>query len=499
MSLWLLIIAKALVPFLALSGAGLVLLLFAAFLPRQKGVLFFAPTLVAIVGTFVLAWQAWLSGFPLESGMVLSDKIAYAFDLVFLIATFLALLLSRETEEGSRQGGEYYVLILFATAGMILMAHSGDLLLLFIALEIMSIAAYILAGYSRTLKSSESSMKYFILGAFASGFLLYGIALIYGATGTTDFRMIAEGVNPSQGTSPDPWLIRLGIALLLIGLGFKVAAVPFHFWTPDVYEGAPTPITALMASGVKAAGFIGLVRLAIAFAPYPQIPWTTVISALAILTMTVGNLVALKQSNIKRMLAYSSIAHAGYALVGLAACLNNGLIREEALASVFFYMVAYSLMTIGAFAVVVAVGRKKGDVQSETVEEIGDYAGLSESHPLLAAVMALFMIALTGIPPTIGFIGKFYLLRAAVESGLIGLVVMAVLNSVVSAFYYLGVVSVIYFRKEQGCFTQGESVAPISTPLLIALGLTGVAVAYLGLFPEELFALARQSFQAAVF
>ncbi|MDO8461248.1 MAG: NADH-quinone oxidoreductase subunit N [Deltaproteobacteria bacterium] len=487
MTILFLAMAKALAPFLALVLSGLLLLIVTAFLPKEKTRLLFYPTLLALAGTTILVATNWVDGFPLEGGMVISDRIAYGFDLVFLLSVFLSTILSRETEEGNAHGGEYYVLTLFATAGMVLMAHSRDLLLLFIALEIMSLSAYILTSYRQSAKGAEAGMKYFVMGAFASGFLLYGIALIYGATGSTDFSVITQAGAGATGNSL--WLIRIGVALLLIGFGFKIAAVPFHFWAPDVYEGAPTPVTALMASGVKAAGFVALVRLVIAFAPFTALPWVKILSVLAFLTMTIGNLIALKQTNIKRMLAYSSIAHAGYALVGLAASIKNGQIQEEALAAVLFYMFAYSLMTIGAFAIVVAMGRK-----GDEVDEIGDYAGLSEHHPALAAAMALFMISLTGIPPTLGFIGKFYLLRAAVSSGLIGLTVVAVLNSVISAFYYLSVVMVIYFQKE-----KGYRLPQLSYTLLFAVSFTAMAVIYLGLFPEELFQVAKQSFQAVVF
>lgn len=496
MSSWLLLNLKALLPFVLLAGGGALLLIPAAFsrgLPERRFNRLFTATLIIIVTTLIITWRAWLSGDTLASGLVLSDRIAYAFDLIFLLVAFLTVLLSRERVQTGGDGqGDYFSLLLFSTAGMSLMAHSGDLILLFIALELMSLAAYILSAFQRDNKSAEAALKYFILGSFASAFLLYGIALIYGATGTTHLSGIAEaapnlfGASESGGTV---WLVRLSVALLLVGLSFKIAAVPFHLWMPDVYEGSPTPVTAFMASGVKAAAFVALIRVALAFFPFPDIPWTSVLSWLAILTMTLGNLIALKQSNIKRMLAYSSIAHTGYALIGVATAMQQGAILEDALASVFFYLLGYALMTTGAFAVVTFMGQGTGEG-----EQIGDYAGLGQKHPMLALTMTLFMISLTGIPPTVGFIGKFTLFKAALDVGLTGLVIVAVLNSAVSAFYYLGVVSMIYFHKERDAF-----IPPLSTPLLFLLGFLSIGVLYFGLFPEELFVIARETFKVIVF
>jgi NADH-quinone oxidoreductase subunit N len=480
------LLATVSLPILIPFVSGLAFVTAAPFSRKRLSRLWVPLSLLAVAVSFGSAWREWLFGTTIGAGMLLFDRMAYSFDLVFLIAALLTIFLSKNflSQEKIREG-EYYALLLFAVAGSMLVAHGGDLIVIFLGIEIVSLANYILAGMKRgAVRSYEAALKYFILGSFASGFLLYGIAMAYGATGSTSLAAFQGLTLPLA----EPTLLLLAVALLLIGIGFKIAAVPFHLWSPDVYEGAPTSITAFMASVVKVAGFAALVRIAIALGHIPEIPWTSILWALSALTMTVGNLAALRQTNIKRMLAYSSIAHAGYALVGITAALQKNALTESTIAAVLFYLFAYSLMTIGAFAVVIALGRR-----GDEAEEMSDLSGLAERHPLLAAAMAVFMFSLTGIPPTIGFVGKFYLFSGAIEAELYGLVVVGVLNSVVSAYYYLGPIIKMYFQKE-----RGFALPPLSYSLVAGIFVCLFAVLYLGIFPSELFLLARESVREVV-
>jgi NADH-quinone oxidoreductase subunit N len=376
--------------------------------------------------------------------------------------------------------GEYYALALFSTAGMVAMAAANDLVVIFLALEVMSIGVYVLAGVRRNeTRSSEAALKYFLLGAFAAGFLLFGIALIYGATGTTRLEAIAARV--ASGVGEPSQFVLLGAGLLLVGFAFKVAAVPFHVWTPDVYEGAPTPITALMAVGVKAAAFAALVRVFGATFGHLAGEWKGLLWAIAAATMTVGNLLAISQKNVKRMLAYSSIAHAGYALIGLVAG------TAEAGSALLFYLLAYAAMNLGAFAVVVALGRV-----GEPNEEISCYAGLAGRRPLLAAAMAVFLLSLAGVPPLAGFAAKFYVFGAAVQAGYVGLAVVGVLNSLVSAYYYLWVIVQMYMYEG-----EVEPVPLRERPYLATtIGLAFAATVLFGIFPGLLYGAAKSGFAA---
>lgn len=479
--------ARLSLPILILLGMALFLLMIAPFAKKSLSGFVLGARLLAIAAAFVFAWQSWLAGSSLSLGMLFFDRLAYAFDLIILIALLLTSLLSRDylLSENIREG-EYDVLLFLASAGAMLMAHGADLIIIFIGLEIASLSSYILAGIRKgAVRSYEASLKYFILGSFASGFLLYGIALAYGATGSTSLAVFQQATIHSA----EPSLLFISVALLLIGLGFKIAAVPFHFWAPDVYEGAPTPVTGFFASTIKVAGFAALLRVVLALGHIPEIPWSSLLWGLAALTMTVGNLAALRQTNIKRMLAYSSIAHAGYVLVGVTAALYKNALTESTLGAVVFYLFAYSLMTIGAFAIVIAIGRR-----GNQAEEITDYAGLSDKHPILAFCLAVFLFSLTGIPPTIGFIGKFYLFSGAIEAGLYGLVLVGVLNSAISAYYYLGPVIKMYFQKEKGLVLP-----PLSYSLAIGITLCLFAVLYLGIFPSDIFLMARESVRELVF
>ncbi len=411
------------------------------------------------------------------SGMFVVDNYSIFFNLIFLFSTVIVLLMSDQylKQEGVNYG-EYYTLILFATVGMMLMASGADLLTIFLGLEIMSISLYVLAGYKRDdVRSNEAALKYFLLGAFATGFLLYGIAMLYGATGTTNIKGIAEFLSNNPALS-NPMIVA-GSSLLIVGLGFKVACVPFHKWAPDVYEGAATPVTAFMSAGPKAAALAAFMRIFLVSLPGVEPKWSIILWVLAVLTMTVGNLVAIAQTNIKRMLAYSSIAHAGYALIGIIVGGSSGT------ASLLFYMLAYSFMNLGAFAVIVVLG-KKGEENSE----IEDLSGLGYKHPLLAVTMCIFMFSLAGIPPLVGFMSKFYIFSSAIKSGFLVLTIIGVVNSVISVYYYLRVTVVMYMKKP----TREFAPLSLSPFILLALLITVWGTIWLGIFPSKIIAFAQK-------
>ena len=397
----------------------------------------------------------------LFGGMFVHDGFTVFFTLLFCAVGAAAVLQSWDYVKRTRiNHGEYYALLLSATLGMILMAASSDLITIFLGLELMSLALYVLVGFRRTrLDSSEAALKYFLLGAFASGFLLYGIALLYGATGTTNLGTMGMFLAGSP-LSDNPMLLMGGL-LVLAGLGFKVAAVPFHMWTPDAYEGAPTTVTGFMSAGAKAAGFAGLLRVVLTALGGLQAEWRPLLIWVAILTMTLGNVTALLQTNLKRMLAYSSIAHAGYLLVAVAA---GG---PEGGSAALFYLAVYSVMNLGAFGVLALLGRE----QEERVR-LSDLAGLGARHPALALAMTLFMLSLGGIPPTAGFMGKVYVFSVAVKAGLVPLVIVGVLNSVVSIFYYLRVTVAMYMQEPQGEPVEIAWAAPAILAVLAMAALT---------------------------
>ena len=422
-----------------------------------------------------LMWGGPAVGFQ---QMVVADDFALFFNGIFCLTTALVLLLS--VGYVRRQGietGEYYVLLLFAAVGMMLMASALDLLVVFLGLELMSLSLYVLAGSFRTRASgNESSMKYFLLGAFSSSFFLYGIALLYGATGTTNLARIGAALG-TGGAARDP-LVLAGLALLLVGFGFKTSAVPFHQWAPDVYQGAPTAVTALIATGSKAAAFAALLRVVVATRAL-QPDWTTLLWILAALTMTVGNVTALAQRNLKRMLAYSSVAHVGYMLVGLVAGSDVGA------AAVLYYLVVYSLGTVGAFGVILLLERHD---RAEAVD-LDVYGGLAARHPVLALVLTVCLISLIGLPPTAGFVGKFYLFSAAIQGRFYWLAVIAVLNSVIAAYYYLRLIVYMYMREP-----ESEDLRAALTPAAgLALAVAVWATLYLGVLPGTVFAFARRA------
>lgn len=465
----------AIAPQIIVIITALIVLLAELFI-KKKSVLAYL-SLLGILVAAAASWRIWDGREHMFQTMAVADGYSLFLNLVFLVTAALSVLVSIHylVREGINYG-EYYALLLLATGGMMLMGSATDLITVFLALEILSISLYVLAGFNRQdLKSGEAALKYFLLGAFASGFLLYGIALIYGATGTTNLAEMADLLRKA-GIASGSYLF-IGLGLLLVGFSFKIALVPFHMWTPDVYEGAPTSVTAFMSVGAKAAGFAALGRLLLYAFPTLLQDWAWALVALSILTMTLGNLAAIAQTNVKRMLAYSSIAHAGYILIGLIAA------NEAGLAGLLFYLLAYAFMNVGAFAVVMAVGR-----QGQPNLELSDYAGLGARQPLLAAAMAVFMFSLAGVPPLAGFFAKFYIFSAAVQAGLVGLAIIGVLNSVVSAFFYLRVIVYMYMRES--VVAAKPSLVP---SLTLAIALTALGTIGLGLLPTPLFALAQQS------
>jgi NADH-quinone oxidoreductase subunit N len=433
------------------------------------------PALVSLLvslGFSLGQWGRQESGF---FGMVTCDAFGVAFKIIFAVVSIAAVLIGRRFLIVRRiERFEYYALLLISTMGMMVMANTTDLVVMFIGLEVMSVPLYVMAGLARrSLESNEAGIKYFIMGSFASAFLLMGIAFVFGASGTTDLRRVLADFGFIVSNS-QPYLYA-GVALILVGFGFKVAAVPFHSWVPDVYHGAPTPVTAFFSVGPKAAGFAVLLRIFLfGFVKVPELQM--VFWVLAVLTMTVGNVMALRQGNVKRMLAYSSIAHAGYILVAFAVG------TPEAVSAAVFYLVAYAMFNLGAFAVVTLLESRSG-----CRSEFAELTGLAKPHPYLSAVLALFMFALAGFPPTVGFFGKFYVFSAAVKGGLIWLAVIGVMNSFVSVYYYLRVVKAT-------CFDQTEtSFVPVtySPMLMIVLAVTAVGTLGLGFFPERLLEFSR--------
>ena len=411
-------------------------------------------------------------------GMIAVDGFAIFLNVLFLLSGLLGIAVAYGyLKRMGIERGEYYSLLLFSTAGMMLMAHAADLIVVFLALELLSLPLYVLAAFARPrLDSEEAGLKYFLLGAFATGFVVYGVTLVYGATGSTSLAGIVAAA--AAGTSG--LLLTIGAALLLVGFGFKVAAVPFHMWTPDVYHGAPTPVTAFMAVGAKAAGFAALLRLFVTAFPSLGADLTPVVWVLAALTMLVGNVVAIAQTNIKRMLAYSSIAHAGYILMAFVA-FGNQATQADAVASALFYLVTYALTSYGAWAAVIALEKQNGQGL-----DISDFAGLGRRRPLLAAAMTVFMLSLTGMPPTLGLVGKFYLFRTVIEAGQVGLAIIGVLTSLISAYYYLRVVVVMYMR-------EGTPETTREPWLDFTWALSAVATVVLSVLPMALFTWASEA------
>ncbi len=460
-------------PELLWCGFGVILMLLQPFL-KSRQLLTFVAMVGAAAGTLVTFFTLMGNGF---SGSIQFDTLSLFFHWLVGLVTFLVILSSDSyLEREQLDAAEFYALILFATAGMGVLASAQELLTAFIGLEMSSIASYILAGYRRdSIKASESAMKYFLLGSFATAFFLYGIALVYGVTGSTNLATLASA-------NPNSMLLRLGLTLILVGLGFKVAAAPFQIWTPDVYEGAPTPVTALFSAGPKAATFALLLRIFSTIHAATDY-WFWAFWALAVLTMFTGNLGAVVQNNVKRMLAYSSIAHAGYTLVAFAAVT---FVRTEpeavapAYAAVLFYLASYSLVSVGAFTVVSEIGG-----QGERYLTYDDYAGLGTRQPFAAAALSLFLLSLLGLPITAGFFGKLYIFTAAIKSNLVWLAVLMAVNSVIGAYYYFRLIVVMYMREYKGTVPADASKG-LSLTSAMVVTVAAVITLYMGLLPNHI-------------
>ena len=462
----------ALAPVLVLSVFAMGVLVLDLWAGKNKTLLMF----VSLVGLLMTAISAFakhpIPAFAFTDSYTV-DHLSLFFICIFTLSSALTILLSSEYNE--REGikaGEYYPLILLCTVGMILLASSTDMIMIFLGIEIVSICLYVLAGIRRDHPASnEAALKYFLLGAFATGFLLYGMTLVYGSTGSTNLFKIAEFIK-SDSAQSNPLLL-MGIVLLVIGFGFKVAAAPFHMWAPDVYQGAPTPVTAFMAVGPKAAAFAVFFRIFSEAVPDLAPSWEILLCTIAVLSMVVGNLGAIMQTNIKRMLAFSSISHAGYLLIAV--------ISKSSLSgsSLLFYMLSYAFTTFGAFGIIILLGRK-----GEENLELENYSGLAYKHPLMALSMTVFLLSLGGLPPFAGFVAKFYIFNAAIEEGFVTLVIIAVLNSAISFYYYLKVVVFMYMKEAEREFQI--SLTPM-TLFVVILGLIGTIE--LGIFPDTIISL----------
>jgi NADH-quinone oxidoreductase subunit N len=465
-------------PELVLTAGALIVLIADVLLPRGSRALS-VVTLAAIGATLASLVPFVNTHVEVAHGLLAVDRFSLFFKILFLVAAALTVLMStRYLEIEGASPGEYYFLILCATLGMMVMAGGIDLISLFIGLETMAVAFYILAGFIKpNQRSNEAAVKYFLLGAFSLGVLLYGMSFMYGQSGTTSLRVMARAF---AGQEHDPRLI-LAVILVAAGMGFKIAAVPFHMWAPDVYEGAPTPVTAFLSVGSKAASFAMLLRIFLEGMPTLSADWVILFEVLAIVTMTVGNVAALTQSNLKRMLAYSSIAHAGYLLIGVVAA---GAGYERGVTATLVYLFVYSFMQLGAFMVIVLMRR-----QHVIGDELKDLSGLYARRPAAAFAMLLFMLSLGGIPPTAGFMGKFWLFSAAIESGYIWLAVIAVLNSAISLYYYVRVIVFMYLKTD-----ATGTVDPSASPsLVLAMAVAVAATVALGVYPRLLFQVAEAS------
>jgi NADH-quinone oxidoreductase subunit N len=467
----------SILPIILLVTWASILLLLDVFLKRTR--LTFTLAIIGVLVTLLTALYQGGKDYSGFNGMVMVDGFTVFLNALFLVSGLAGMALAYDyNKRMDLDRGEYYVLLLFSISGMMLMAMAADLIVYFLALELLSIPLYVLAGFAQPkAESEEAALKYFLLGAFAGGFLVYGVALVFGATGTTALGGIVAAISAG---SADLALMSIGAALILVGFAFKVAVVPFQMWTPDVYQGAPTGVTAFMAVGAKAAGFAALLRVFIVAFPVLELDLTPVLWVLAALTMILGNFVAIAQSNIKRMLAYSSIAHAGYIFMALVT-FGKATVASDAVAAALFYLLAYAVTNFGAWSVVIALEKKEGGGL-----ELGDYAGLGKKYPALGIAMMVFMLSFTGVPPTLGFLGKFFLFRTVLEAGFVGLAIIAVLTSLVSAYYYLRILVIMYMQ-------EGEPEISGDGWLKLATGLTAVGTVALGIFAVPLFEWASQA------
>jgi len=470
---------NAVLPFTILMVWAMVLLLVDLVIPRRQKGITAALAALGLLVALVLTILRPADGRTAFVDTIIVDGFATFLNVIFLVSGILGVAVAYDyLKRMGIERGEYYSLLLFSITGMMLMAHAADLIIVFLALELLSIPLYVLSGFDpERITSEEAALKYFLLGAFSTGFVIYGVALIYGATGSTNMSAILATLMQSEVNMT---LLAIGTALVLIGLGFKVAAVPFHMWTPDVYQGAPTAIVAFMAVGAKAGGFAALLRLFFIALPQLDIDMTPILWGVAALTMILGNVVAIAQSNMKRLLAYSSIAHAGYILMALVP-MEQEIVAQNAVASALFYLLAYGVTSFAAWAVVIALEQAEGYGL-----DLRDYAGLGRKYPIYAAAMAIAMFSFAGVPPTIGFVGKFYLFRTVLEGGFVWLAVIGVLTSVISAFYYLRVVIVMYMQ-------DGEPTARTDPWLYLTAAGSAAAAILLIVFSEPLFHWASSS------
>jgi NADH-quinone oxidoreductase subunit N len=469
---------NAILPEVVLCIAGMVLILLDAFAPRAKGTL--AP--LALIGFIVTAWSENLvTGGTFFGGTYQISGITRIFDMTFLLAAMLATLFAREyLDREGIEGGEFYALLMWGTVGMMMMAKGLDLLIVILGLETLSICIFVLVGYHRRLSvSNEASLKYFLMAAFATGFVLYGTALFYGATQSTNLAVMARYFSTANSTNP---LLTIAFVLLISGLGFKLALAPFHGWAPDVYQGAPSPVAGWLSVAPKAATLIVLVRLFYAMAPvFQQASWVKIVAALSILSMIIGNSVAIVQRDLKRMLAYSGIAHVGYMMIALLT------VRDDSVAAVAVYTITYALMNIGAFGVVSMLAKNQNDPQT-----LDDIAGMGFRRPYYGLALTVCMFSLSGLPPTAGFISKFYIFKTAIESGHTTVAVIGILTSIVSVYYYLRVVYYLYMKE------PAEGFAPVDSGIFGAgaLAISMIGILVIGLFPAPLFNLAGEAARA---
>ena len=464
----------SLAPVLVLSVFGMMVLITDLFIGKDKSILVF----MSLIGLLMAAISSLAKfNLPVHSfnGAYVVDHLSVFFTFIFCISSAMAILLSVDFNKREEiKVGEYYSLILFCTVGMIVLASSTDMIMIFLGIEIISISLYILAGIRRKdIKSNEAALKYFLLGAFATGFLLYGMALIYGATGTTKLAMISKVI--SEGRIISEPLMLMGVVLLIIGFSFKVAAVPFHMWAPDVYQGAPTPVTAFMAVGPKAASLAAFYRVMTEAMPELSYSWEILLCIVSVLSMFIGNLGAIMQTNIKRLIAFSSVSHVGYLLIAIIA--KSSLSSS----SLIFYMLTYAFMIFGVFGIVILLGKK-----GEENLEIENYSGLAYKHPIIALTMTIFLLSLGGLPPLAGFVAKFYIFSAALKEGYLILVIIAVLNSAISFYYYLKVIVFMYMKEPVKPFNI--SLSPM-TLLVIAISVFGTI--QLGIYPDPIISLAQ--------
>jgi NADH-quinone oxidoreductase subunit N len=464
----------SLAPVLVLSVFGMMVLITDLFIGKDKSILVF----MSLTGLLMAAISSLAKfNLPVHSfnGAYVVDHLSVFFTFIFCISSAMAILLSVDFNKREEiKVGEYYSLILFCTVGMIVLASSTDMIMIFLGIEIISISLYILAGVRRKdIKSNEAALKYFLLGAFATGFLLYGMALIYGSTGSTKLSIISKVVSEGQIIS-EP-LMLMGVVLLIIGFSFKIAAVPFHMWAPDVYQGAPTPVTAFMAVGPKAASLAAFYRVMTEAMPELSYSWEILLCIVSVLSMFIGNLGAIMQTNIKRLIAFSSVSHVGYLLIAIIA--KSSLSSS----SLMFYMLTYAFMIFGVFGIVILLGRK-GDENLE----IENYSGLAYKHPIIALTMTIFLLSLGGLPPLAGFVAKFYIFSAALKEGYLILVIIAVLNSAISLYYYLKVIVFMYMKEPVKPFNI--TLSPM-TLLVIAISVFGTI--QLGIYPDPIISLAQ--------